>query len=210
MVKNLPASAGDAGGAGDTGSIPGWNGGGNGNPLQYSCLENSMCRGAWWATVRGATESQHDWEMKHCIVTWLHGQLQEQRILTPRCLHNIPPSPAFKNALWNISRSLGPLEDMSDMFSLPGPAINLSLLQTQMFQYCLASLCIRHTDFCLVTLSRDPSTMRTSWPAGDWETSCSRDGSCQQLIPGAQVSPAKPKVLPGRSARWKPDAVLSH
>ena len=30
---------------------------GNGNPLQYSCLENSMDRGAWWATVHGVTES---------------------------------------------------------------------------------------------------------------------------------------------------------
>ena len=32
-------------------------GGGNGNPLQYSCLENSMDRGAWWATFHGATKS---------------------------------------------------------------------------------------------------------------------------------------------------------
>jgi len=31
---------------------------GNGNPLQYSCLENSMDRGAWWATVHGVTKSQ--------------------------------------------------------------------------------------------------------------------------------------------------------
>ena len=46
MVKNPPASAGDAG---DTGSIPGSGrspGGGNGNPLQYSCLENPLDRGA--------------------------------------------------------------------------------------------------------------------------------------------------------------------
>ena len=33
-------------------------GGGNGNPLQYSCLENSMDRGAWWATVQGVAKSQ--------------------------------------------------------------------------------------------------------------------------------------------------------
>jgi len=46
-VKNLPASAGDIR---DAGSIPGWGrspGGGNGNPLQYSCLENPMDGGAW-------------------------------------------------------------------------------------------------------------------------------------------------------------------
>ena len=56
--KNVPASAGNTG---DAGSMP-WLGGslgvGNGNPLQYSCLENSMDRGAWWATVHGATNSQ--------------------------------------------------------------------------------------------------------------------------------------------------------
>ena len=34
------------------------NGGGNGNPVQYSCLENFMDRGAWWATVHGVTQSQ--------------------------------------------------------------------------------------------------------------------------------------------------------
>ena len=51
MVKNLPASAGDAR---DAGSIPGSGrspGGGNGNPLQYSCLENPMDREAWQATI---------------------------------------------------------------------------------------------------------------------------------------------------------------
>ena len=40
---------------GDLGSIPGE---GNGNPLQYSCLKNSMDRGAWWATVHGVAKSQ--------------------------------------------------------------------------------------------------------------------------------------------------------
>ena len=47
--------------AGDLGSIPGLGrflGEGNGYPLQYSCLENSMDRGAWWATVRGIAKSQ--------------------------------------------------------------------------------------------------------------------------------------------------------
>ena len=47
--------------AGDPGSIPGWGrspGEGNGNPLQYSCLENSMDGGAWWATVHGIAKSQ--------------------------------------------------------------------------------------------------------------------------------------------------------
>ena len=48
--KNLPASAGDAGLIPGSGRSPGE---GNGNPLQCSCLENSMDRGAWQATVQG-------------------------------------------------------------------------------------------------------------------------------------------------------------
>ena len=57
MVKNLPASAGDIR---DMGSIPGLGrspGEGNGNPLQYSYLENPMDRGSWQATVHGVTKS---------------------------------------------------------------------------------------------------------------------------------------------------------
>ena len=45
--------------SGDPGSIPGWGrslGEGNGNPLQYSCLENFMNRGAWWVKVHGVTK----------------------------------------------------------------------------------------------------------------------------------------------------------
>ena len=59
MEKNLPVNTGD-GDIRDVGSIPGSGrspGGGNDNPLQYSCLENPMARGAWWATVHGVTKS---------------------------------------------------------------------------------------------------------------------------------------------------------
>ena len=58
MVKNLPAKAGDAR---DVSSIPGSGrspGVGNGTLLQYSCLENSMGRGSWHATVHGAVKGQ--------------------------------------------------------------------------------------------------------------------------------------------------------
>ena len=59
MVKNPPAHAGDTG---DVGWIPGSErvlpGGGNGNPLQYSCLENPMDRRAWRVTVQGVAKSR--------------------------------------------------------------------------------------------------------------------------------------------------------
>ena len=56
MIKESVCNAGDTG---DAGLIPGLGrspGEGNGNPLQYSCLENPMDRGAWWATVHGVAE----------------------------------------------------------------------------------------------------------------------------------------------------------
>ena len=58
MVKNLPANAGDAR---DISLIPGLGrspGVGNGQLLQNPCLENSIDRGTWWATVHGTKESQ--------------------------------------------------------------------------------------------------------------------------------------------------------
>ena len=56
MVKNPRANAGNLR---DAGSIPGSGrspGGGNGNPLQYSCLENPLDKGAWWAMVHGVAK----------------------------------------------------------------------------------------------------------------------------------------------------------
>ena len=58
MVKNLSANAGDES---DVGLIPGSGrspGVGNGNSLQYCCLENSIDRGSWWATVHRVAKSQ--------------------------------------------------------------------------------------------------------------------------------------------------------
>ena len=64
IVKNPPASAGDAG---DTGSIP-WgrsSGGGHGNPLQCSCLENPMDRGSWQVPVQGVAKSLSNCVTQH-------------------------------------------------------------------------------------------------------------------------------------------------
>ena len=69
VVKNLYANAGDAG------SVPGWGrspGEGNGNPLQYSCQENSMDRGVSWATVHGVARVRHDWVTEHSACTAWH------------------------------------------------------------------------------------------------------------------------------------------
>ena len=58
MVKNLPVNtrdAGDAGSISGSGRSPGER---NGNPLQYSCLENSMDRGTWWTTVHGVAKCE--------------------------------------------------------------------------------------------------------------------------------------------------------
>ena len=80
VVKNLPANAGNVR---DTGSIPGSGrslGGGHGNPLQYSCQQNHMDRGAWWATVHSVTKSQTwlKWLSKYIRIIglprWLNGK----------------------------------------------------------------------------------------------------------------------------------------
>ena len=57
MAKNLPVNAGDTRNTGSVLGLGGSPGIRNGNPLQYSCLENSKDREAWWATVHVVTKS---------------------------------------------------------------------------------------------------------------------------------------------------------
>ena len=57
-VKNLPANAGDKRDAGSIPELGRYPGEGNGDPLQYSCLDNAMDRGAWQATVHRVAKSQ--------------------------------------------------------------------------------------------------------------------------------------------------------
>ena len=85
VVKDLPASA------GDMGLIPGLgrsSGGGNDNPLQYSCLGNPRDRRAWWATVHRATKSQ-TWLNTH---THTHKNTlcsdNEQEVLGPQSAYS--------------------------------------------------------------------------------------------------------------------------
>ena len=79
--------------AGDRGSIPGLGrppGEGNGNPLQYSCLENSMDRGAWWTTVYGVAK----------IRTWLTERIARKTIQAQFGYHmSLPQNFSFQNPL---------------------------------------------------------------------------------------------------------------
>ena len=92
MVKNLPADAGDRGFIPVSGSAPG---GGNGNPLQYSCLEKSMDRGGWWALVHGIAKSWTELSDSHrhnlvriipraCPVSFSDGKLYDAYVLYPK------------------------------------------------------------------------------------------------------------------------------
>ena len=69
MVKNSPAHAGDIRDLGREDSP----GEGNGNPPQYSCLENPVDRGAWWAAVHGVAQSQTQLEQLSTLPTGANG-----------------------------------------------------------------------------------------------------------------------------------------
>ena len=84
VVKNLPANAGNTG---DADLIPGLGrspGGRNGNPLQFSCLENPMDRGAWWPVVRGVTKSWiwlRTYGLNTCAWEWI---CEESWLILPK------------------------------------------------------------------------------------------------------------------------------
>ena len=105
MVKSLPANAGDAR---DADSIPGlgrFPGGGNGNPLECSCLENPMDSGAWQITDHGVEKSQ----------TWLEqlsmhlGKQQSNKSMKKRqniCIAPWQPTPVFLPVEFHGQKSL--------------------------------------------------------------------------------------------------------
>ena len=79
--------------AGDLGSIPGLGrspGEGNGNPLQYFCLENPMDRGTWWSTLHGATRVRHDIATKPSSIYFTHDSVYISMLLSQFA----PPSPS--------------------------------------------------------------------------------------------------------------------
>ena len=81
VVMSPPANTGDTGSTSGSGRSPGV---GNSNPLEYSCLENSMARRAWWATVHGVTKSQ-TW-----LSDWTHIHIISLGPALPLPLHNSP------------------------------------------------------------------------------------------------------------------------
>ena len=97
VIKNLPDNS------GDTGLIPGSgksSGEGNGNPVQYFCLENPMDRGAWWATAHGVTKESDMTKQQHhiniCILTcvfidlYIYIQIYVQICLYLKRRHLVP------------------------------------------------------------------------------------------------------------------------
>ena len=93
----LPANVGDTGDAGSISGLGRSPGGGHGNPLQYSCLENPMDRGSWWATVIGSQRVRHDWSNLACM---LPRKLFFQLILLDR------PLLIFQEKIWLSLSSL--------------------------------------------------------------------------------------------------------
>ena len=95
VVKNLPANTGDVR---DMGSIPGLGrspGGGYGNPLQYSCLENPMDWGAWQATVHGSQRVRHDWSDLACMHAQRKLTAQGRQWSVQLWLLNLPSQPLW-------------------------------------------------------------------------------------------------------------------
>ena len=85
-VKNPPVNAGDTGSIPGSGRSPGEE---NGNPLQYTCLENPMDRGAWWATVHGPQKSQTQLNNKNKSLSYRVKSEREKQISYNSCMWNL-------------------------------------------------------------------------------------------------------------------------
>ena len=82
VVKNPPTKAGDPRDAGLISALRGSPGGGNGSPLQYSCLENPIDRGAWQTTVQSVTQSQTQlkWLGNSSSFLWSHSDVKAMHL----------------------------------------------------------------------------------------------------------------------------------
>ena len=112
VVKCLPANAGDAGSIPGSGRSPGE---GNGYPLQYSCLENPMDRGACWAAVHGVTQSQtglKQLSMHACVGEGNSNPLQYS------CLEKSRDRGAWWAAIYGVAQSQTRLKRLSSSSSI--------------------------------------------------------------------------------------------
>jgi len=137
VVKNPPASAGDAR---DVGSIPGSGrspGEGHGNQLQYSCLENPMDRGAWWAMVHMVPKSQT--QLKRLSTTQHGGNLELNYI--------------FKDSsLFLQMRAHSQFSECAEFFRISFGAPPFTPLQAMTSETFDPPKCLRFIDFLLSTL----------------------------------------------------------
>ena len=118
MLLWWPGGKESASNAGDWGSVPGlgrFPGEGNGDTLQYSCLENSMDRGAWQARAHGSQRVEHDWVTNTFTFTFF------PQITTLKIWH-LPPFVLFKIPIYWVSKA--------DMFLSAVSQRNLSTPET--------------------------------------------------------------------------------
>ena len=135
MVKNLPANSGDAG---NLGSIPGLGrspGGGNGNPLQYSCLENPRDSGALLATVYRVTQSQIQLSLQLGPIMFPLHQMRKIQVQT------LVTSPLH---LQSIQLSSDNRHGLFPPWPAPHPHTLTSYLSSTCIISCLLTWCIRY------------------------------------------------------------------
>ena len=89
----------------------------NGTPLQYSCLENPMDRGAWWAAVRGALRVRHDWATSLSLFTFMHWR-GNGNPLQCSCLENPRDRGAWWAAVYGVAQSRTRLKQLSSSSSM--------------------------------------------------------------------------------------------
>ena len=104
---------------GDLGSIPGLgrsSGEGNSNPLQYSCLENPMDRGAWWATVHGVAKSRTRLRRRgRQRVRWLDGISDLTDMSLSRLWESVMDREAWRAAVHGVAESWTQLSDWTEL-----------------------------------------------------------------------------------------------
>ena len=106
-LKNLPANAGGTGDAGLNLELERSPGVGSGNPLQYSCLENCMDRGAWWATVQGVARVRPRLSDKaHLSCMALLGGSQDSPGFSNRRPLKCVPTVLYAKSIRRVTRSL--------------------------------------------------------------------------------------------------------